>query len=199
MTAQHSAKSVEWGTPPEIVEWARRELGGTIDLDPASNAKWNGTVRATKFLSSENDAVGASPAVAGAWADASTVFLNPPGRLVGRFWDRLIVWHRERILRGLPAHAIWIGFSVEQLSVLQDRMPTGSGRGAISPLSWPTLILRKRLAYVDQTSEKRKSPTHSSYITIVGHQQCSHCGSKPSRVAHNPAPAGVLVGAHGVL
>jgi phage N-6-adenine-methyltransferase len=37
--AMFSSDSVEWYTPPKIIEAVRELFGGTIDLDPCSNAK----------------------------------------------------------------------------------------------------------------------------------------------------------------
>jgi len=79
-------------------------------------------------------------------------------------------WHTVRAGELLPARAVWIGFSLEQLAVLQGH--------ETSPLDWPTVILRRRLAYVDAVG-RRSSPTHSSYITLIS-SPCRDFGSIPA-------------------
>ena len=51
---QHSCKSFEHYTPDDYVEAARCVLGG-IDLDPASSAQANQTVRAGRYYTKEDD------------------------------------------------------------------------------------------------------------------------------------------------
>ena len=46
--------SNEWYTPTQYVEAARRVLGG-IDLDPASCEVANATVKATRYLTKDDD------------------------------------------------------------------------------------------------------------------------------------------------
>lgn len=49
-----SSGDYEYYTPPEIVEAARRTMGG-IDLDPASSAKANSWIKATDYLTEKID------------------------------------------------------------------------------------------------------------------------------------------------
>lgn len=59
----------EWGTPAKYIELARRVLG-RIDLDPASNAKAQQTVRATKYFTKDDSGLEKE------WH--GRIWLNPP-------------------------------------------------------------------------------------------------------------------------
>ena len=69
----HTSDSAEHYTPYDIVAAATVVLGGTIDLDPASNEVANGYVEATKYYDA------AANGLTKEWH--GTVFLNPPGGL----------------------------------------------------------------------------------------------------------------------
>jgi ParB family chromosome partitioning protein len=86
--ANWSSESVEWYTPEEYVEAARAVLG-TIDLDPASCAKANETVKATKFYTRKDDGL-SKP-----WA--GRVWLNPPYGEdgTGQWVDKLVLEHQD--------------------------------------------------------------------------------------------------------
>lgn len=154
---QLSSDSVEWGTSEGVIIRSRCVLGG-IDLDPSSSDEFNHRVRATRYLTEEEDGV-SSP-----WRHDGeaplTVFLNPAGGLVVQFWSRLI----EEYAVGNIRAAIWIGFSLEQLLPLQDYSP--------NPLTLPTVFPRERIRYVRPGWLARHkagaSPTHGSYITYIG-------------------------------
>jgi DNA N-6-adenine-methyltransferase (Dam) len=83
--AYYSSISQVWHTDGEYIEAARRVLGG-IDLDPASDAKANKTVRAKSFLTKEDGGLKRRP-----WY--GRVWMNPPfGRdgQAGRWANALI-------------------------------------------------------------------------------------------------------------
>lgn len=153
--ARHTMKTAEWYTPAFIVEAARQTMGG-IYLDPASCATANETVKAAKFYTAEDDGL-VRP-----WH--GSVFLNPPGgkhqatkqSLTVEFWVRLTTAVRSLEI----AQAIWIGYSLEQLQMLQRR-------GVPSPIEYPICIPHKRIAFVGSG----KSPSHGNYITYMGHRR----------------------------
>lgn len=81
----------EWYTPPEIIEATRVALGD-IDLDPASNAHAQRTIRAAKFYSKQDDGLSQE------WN--GRVFCNPPYSypLIERFTNKLLdEWKADRV------------------------------------------------------------------------------------------------------
>jgi hypothetical protein len=152
MNIQHSSRTDQWGTPPYIVEAVRKVLG-TIDLDPASSAKWNQTVGATRFLTEGLES----------WesTEPQNVYLNPPGgkqgnkSLAGLFWQRLMV---ERDV-GLVRHAVFMAFSAEALQNTQ-------GKGCAPIMAFPFCVPSKRLHFVSD-SGKKDAPSHSNVIVYV--------------------------------
>lgn len=77
------SNSVEWYTPSRYIE-AAREVLGRIDVDPASTAQANETVKADAFYTKEDEGLNFR------WK--GRVWLNPPyGRLCGEFVRKAIV------------------------------------------------------------------------------------------------------------
>lgn len=135
---------------------------GGIDLDPASCEIANRTVKATRWYGKEHDGLKRP------WA--GRVFLNPPGAvtvkdpstgkrktiepsLVRPFWERLCDEHRS----GSVECAVWIGYSLEQLQVLQSSRD--------NPLDFCVCFPRSRIAFDSVLGAK--TPTHSSYIAYL--------------------------------
>lgn len=73
----------EWYTPGNIIEMARKVLGG-FHIDPASSEIANRTVKAEKFFTAEDDGLAQEWPVGNIW-------MNPPYAqpLIGRFASRL--------------------------------------------------------------------------------------------------------------
>ena len=76
--------TVEYFTPKEIVDAARCVFGGTIDLDPASCALANETVKAEKFFSIDDDGLSQM------WH--GNIWLNPPytNGVIQKFVSKLL-------------------------------------------------------------------------------------------------------------
>jgi phage N-6-adenine-methyltransferase len=72
----------EWYTPADYIERARQALGGTIDIDGASNAKAQKVVRATRYFTQDDDGL------AQEWH--GTVWLNPPYSRKDEFITKLL-------------------------------------------------------------------------------------------------------------
>jgi len=157
--AQHSAKTCEHGSPPEVVELGRHTLGA-IDLDPASTAYWNlHTVRAARFYDRQDNGL-VQP-----WS--GRVWLNPPGAdeqagtpsLVRPFWERAVAMWRSGAVDGL----CWEGYSLEQLQMLQS--------SPFPPAKAVTLLLGRRLRHLRRVEGgppvPGDAPTHGSFVTLL--------------------------------
>ncbi len=81
--ALKGSRHVEWYTPQRYIDAARRVLGGTISLDPASSPLANKTVQAEVIYTQTDDGL-AQP-----WH--GSVWLNPPyGKGTGLFITKLV-------------------------------------------------------------------------------------------------------------
>lgn len=93
----------EWYTPKHIIDLVRGALGG-IELDPASNAVANRTVRAERYFTKDDDGLRQL------WR-AKTVFCNPPysAPLLSEFVEKLIGSIRtgevENAILLVPSHS----------------------------------------------------------------------------------------------
>lgn len=145
----HSAASSEWYTDPELAELSRRLMGG-IDLDPASCALANETIKATRYYTEEDNGL-LMP-----W-HCDRLFLNAPGGLVPEFWRRFV----NEYLRGVFKQGIWIGFNIQQLQTLQNVHQT-------HPLHFPVCVPRKRREFFNPMLPEATSPTHANYIVYAG-------------------------------
>ncbi len=172
--AQHSAETVRHGTPPAVVNLAYRALG-TIDLDPTSDHLLNEWVGAYRYLTAEQDATRTpwfpgAPTPLRVLTDAptshepQTALCNPPGGLIKELWYSLCSYWA----RGWISSALWVGFSVEQLTYLQKtRAPT-------HPLKLATCFPTKRLAYRTPFGDIAESPPHASYLTLLTRDPAVH-------------------------
>lgn len=103
---RHSAASACWYTPPEIVDAARDLMGG-IDLDPATDAAGNASVRATRIFTEKDDGLRRM------WA--GRIWLNPPTP-PREWWLKLsLSW------AGAPysVKCVYLAYSIEQVQQSQ--------------------------------------------------------------------------------
>lgn len=151
---QHLSQSNEHFTPAYIVD-AARETMGAIDLDPASCAEAQRTVKAARWYGRGSPF--GEDGLREPWA--GRVFLNPPGGTVrhpltkssAAMWWGLLV---EAWSEGLVTQAIFVGFTLEILRSAQ-------GLGVRSPLRFPFCVPSSRIAFTGG------SPTHANVIVYI--------------------------------
>lgn len=149
MNIQHSSRTDEWYTPRDIIECVYNVLG-LIHLDPASCDVANTSVQAIRYIGEEENGLTSQ------WGNPDSVFLNPPGGKIGNrsraqlFWDRLM---SERF-----GHAIYMGFSLEQMQTTQ--------RSDRSILDFPFCVPSRRIRFVSPEG-KKNSPSHSNVIVYI--------------------------------
>jgi hypothetical protein len=177
---QLSSRTDQWATPKDIIDRVYCTFGSSIDLDPASSELANAIVGAGRFITEEEDGLESD------WIedeeDKISVFINPPsGKVNGEgktklFWKKLI----EHYESGFLEQAIFLGFSVEQLAILQDC--------SYDPLDFSICIPRKRIKFVNLVSPEHKDrPTHSNFIcyidgTVDNRQKFKDCFSDLGKV-----------------
>lgn len=176
---QHSSESAEHYTPSEIVEAARTLMGG-IDLDPASCALAQQTVRAETWWGPECSPCSLRPAHDGLSEQAlkhlwSTprwrprVFLNPPGGLIepdaypwtigtrssAAYWWG--VYAREWI-SGTIDQMVFIGFTLELLRSTQDL------KDCPAAIDFPMCVPKSRIDFETFNRERTKGKKKGELI-----------------------------------
>lgn len=172
--ARLSAASMEHGTPAEAVEFVRHVLGG-IDCDPFSSAYWNHySVKAATFYDRAADGL-RQP-----WS--GRVIVNAPGAddeadtksLVRPAWDRLVEHWRAGAIDG----GLWVGYSVQQVGMLQG--------SPAHPLMLPAVFPCERFKFLRRPTREEplpggkvrkvvipgppvlgEQPTHYNFLTLL--------------------------------
>jgi hypothetical protein len=155
-------------TPREIVELSREVLG-TIDLDPASDAEANRTIRAERFYSEADDGL-LRP-----WR--GRVFLNPPGGRMSEAQKKAycvpqkgpvsrtaLWWARLDYEFSAPktvTSAIFVCFNLEVFR-------TGQKFAQKAPFQYPFCIPACRLAFPSSCGEEANAPPGASAIVYLG-------------------------------
>lgn len=141
---KHSMQSIEWYTPPDVVELCRAALGGRIELDPASCEAAQVVVNAERFGTIE------SPVES--WAD-STIFCNPPSPPL-EWWKQC---SGARALYG--SRVAYLAYAIEQLSQIAR---LGYPSGAV--VCVPPKRLRFYARAVDLAAFARKSADRAASV-----------------------------------
>lgn len=176
MLAHHMNETVEHYTPSEFVEAARLVMGG-IDLDPASCAEANETVKAGCWFGPTSELLHGQDGLAIRWGQdpaeldfmhANRVFLNPPGgKLPGNKSQAAVWWSKlaTEYEAGRVAQFVFVGFTLEILRTAQDQ----SRYPGLSPLNrcFVRCFPRDRIAF-NSPGKKNNSPTHANVIVYGG-------------------------------
>lgn len=149
---RHSNETHRWGTPEDIVERARRTMGG-IDLDPCSEEKFNRIVQAVQYYSLLERG---EDGLVLPWR--GRILLNPPGEEKGKPRQNYVRRFWERALSEPIDQCIYIGFSMEQLGILAD--------ASAHPSDFSICYLRNRIPFVrhDREPGEGDRPAHANFV-----------------------------------
>lgn len=146
--------TVEWYTPPDIVDRARALMGGTIELDPATCALAQDQIQAERYYVERDDGLSQG------WV-AKTVLLNPPGGRIGArsaaslWWDKLVRHYKA----GEIGQAVFVGFNLEILRTAQASDP--------SPLDFPFCIPRNRIKFGEPSLGEIVYPSSPNRANVI--------------------------------
>jgi hypothetical protein len=165
--ANFMSESVEWYTPAKYIEAARSALG-SIDLDPASNARANQTVGAKEYFTAEQDGLELD------WF--GRVFVNPPygkseehGSLAGAFCNK--------------AMAEYESGNVSACIILVNSLHSQNWQAPL--YEYPVCFVDHRIQFVSGEGEENKNPTFQNLFVYLGNQ--------PERFAEVFSPIGYVM------
>jgi hypothetical protein len=172
MSDAHILGSGDVHSPEWLIALAGGVLGG-IDLDPASSESANERVGALRFYDRRSDGLTAS------W-DYNRIYVNAPGSCLEKdgFWrcgDKLpngsprqacgckltgLFWRRAALAARHGFRVFWVGVNVMHLQTLQHTY-------SVTPLSYPTCILRDRIRFLSTGGIELRAPRYSNYISYL--------------------------------
>lgn len=143
----HASGNQEWYTPEEYITAARKVMG-EIDVDPASCAEANKTIRATTYYSAEDDGLTKE------WH--GRIWLQPPyaEMLVKKFCEKLISEHLE----GRTTEAILLTNNATETGWFQD----------VSGFASATCAPRGRIKYIRPGGVAPGSPLQGQVFMYLG-------------------------------
>lgn len=143
----HNSKNNEWYTPAYLVEAARKVMG-TIDLDPASSAKANETVQASRYYDLEVDGL------TQVWY--GKVWLNPP------YSRDLLPQFIEAFLAKRSA-----GEFTEGMVLVNNATETKWFQQLIKRAS-AVCFLSKRVKFLDESGNPKNTPLQGQVVLYFG-------------------------------
>ena len=137
----------EWYTPPDIIERARRAMGG-IDLDPASSDVAQRTVQAGRYRTAEDNGLACE------WK--GNIFLNPPysSDLIGQFCHHLV---REYVAGRMKSACVLVNNATE----------TGWWE-KLSEVATAVCLINRRVRFLDVTGKPTGAPLQGQAVLFVG-------------------------------
>jgi ParB family chromosome partitioning protein len=146
----HQSTGAEWYTPSWLIDPIRTFLDG-IDLDPASCAQANRTVRAEHYYNKTDDGLTLP------WG--GNVFLNPPSIAKGPDRTRLTTW----------VHTFLAEYNAGHMTQGILLVPATPDRQWFHPL-WhhPMCFLWERIKFDAPPGVKAEQPTHPHVLVYVG-------------------------------
>lgn len=145
----HQSTGCEWYTPAPYIEAARACMG-TIDLDPASNEIANQTVKATHYLTQQQNGL--------LYKWRGNVWLNPPYGVLGRvsnqaLWSQTLI---RQFAKGYTARAVLL-------------VNAQTGEKWFKPLwEYHICFTYRRIKFIDQFGIENPQPTHSNAFIGLG-------------------------------
>lgn len=164
--------AVEFGTPPRIIEAAKRVLG-KIDLDPASSPTFNRLVNAEKIFTADDDGLSRP------WH--GKVWMNHPFRARERVCGPNCQKKRCRqrgyhVSHDVPGNEDWIDKLVKEYTqgnVKEALCITyaSTSEAWFKPLlAWPQCFIYGRVNYISSLGYEMKGATKGSVVTYFGYR-----------------------------
>lgn len=150
-----SHEAIEYGTPAHIAELARTCMGG-IDLDPASDASFNQTIRATRYITKQQNGL--------RYIWRGKVWLNPPySKTAGK--SNQEIWAKHL------AKQYHVG-NVNQACLL-IRAALGYNWFETLWRKYPCCVLRNRLCFIKPDGTTDGQAKYANAVLYFGQHYCT--------------------------
>jgi ParB family chromosome partitioning protein len=143
----YNSGNFEWYTPSEYIE-ATREVMGSIDIDPASTALANETVKAKTFYTKETDGLTKE------WK--GNVWMNPP------YKHALIVQFISVLLAKLKSE------ETKQAIVLVNNATETKWFQALLEICNAICLPKKRIRFIDPSGRRNDGPLQGQAVLYFG-------------------------------
>jgi hypothetical protein len=139
-----TCKSVDWFTPPEILEPVRALFGGRIDLDPCTTAE--NPTKALGWWTKEDDGLSRQ------WYPHTNIFVNSPYGRQLYDWIEKVVTEAQR------------GCRIALLVSASSRWDQAKWQRIYSPQLSTFVMPRGRVKFLNAKGEQMKSPPYPSVL-----------------------------------